>query len=160
MTRFPAVAVEGSVRSRQNFLAKRVTASSASSNSVATAARCLLFRFGRSSHSSQYRSIARLTAAHVRYSPTFSFLVGSFVQGQHAVTPAHHQAKVQRIVADSSFGAIHGLSLRRRQRSSCRRQQVMIPTRTKPIGCGRSSGRASERDIIARRSAKALLKRH
>jgi hypothetical protein len=54
----------------------------------------------------------------------FSFLVVSFVQGQHAATPAYHQGKVQRIVADISFGAIHGPSIakrlqRRYRPSSC-----------------------------------------
>jgi hypothetical protein len=61
-------------------------------------------RFGLTrSHSSPYRSIARLMGPMCRFS--FS---GCIVRTRHATPPSHDQAKVQRIVADSSFGAIHG----------------------------------------------------
>ncbi|MET4627652.1 hypothetical protein ABIB83_004675 [Bradyrhizobium sp. I1.8.5] len=49
-----------------------------------------------------------------------------------------------------SFAAVSIISARK-ARSWSRRRQPMIPTRTKPIGYGRSSSRASEPDIIARR---------
>jgi hypothetical protein len=67
-------------------------------------------------HAATRRRIALSRACAVL--ANFPFLAVSFVQGQHAATPAHHQAKVHRIGADCSFdaihGAIHGLSVARR----------------------------------------------